>query len=298
VTTFMISDLQFVSNSLQLPLLNLQPQNPGGKQNEMEPMTKLLGRNLSQASFCASCLHVLRRQIRSNVTRASISQRQHMNIAQPGEQASPLSGYYEALLNNSVLKSHMAQNQRPSTPKDTIPGSTTQTDREAVEAKARIVFGSRLAGPLVHKAAKDRQSTNIAGILVPPRPSEPDNCCMSGCVNCVWDLYREDLEEWAAKASEAQRKLRRQEKETGAASERLRTFTGGSTSSAVIPVGAAASMDDDGGGSETNWSLDLDKAGSPKLGEDLFASIPIGIREYMRTEKMLKERHAQEPRAE
>ena len=43
------------------------------------------------------------------------------------------------------------------------------------------------------------------------------------------------------------------------------------------------SMDDDGGGSETNWS--------PGEGRDLFADIPVGIREFMRTEKILKMRH-------
>jgi hypothetical protein len=54
-------------------------------------------------------------------------------------------------------------------------------------------------------------------------------------------------------------------------------------------------MDDDGGGSETNWDggtgVDL---GTGKQGAELFADIPVGIREFMRTEKMLKERHARE----
>lgn len=48
----------------------------------------------------------------------------------------------------------------------------------------------------------------------------------------------------------------------------------------------SGSMDDDRGGSETNWSLDE--------GQDLFANVPVGIREFMRTEKILKERHLKE----
>lgn len=29
------------------------------------------------------------------------------------------------------------------------------------------------------------------------RPREPDNCCMSGCVHCVWDVWRVEVEAWA-----------------------------------------------------------------------------------------------------
>ena len=86
---------------------------------------------------------------------------------------------------------------------------------------------------------------------------------MSGCVNCVWDVYRDDLEEWAAKSREARVKEMRMK---------------GSEES--------GSMDDDGGGSETNWSF--------SEGQDLFANVPIGIREFIRTEKILKERHLKE----
>lgn len=38
------------------------------------------------------------------------------------------------------------------------------------------------------------------------RPQEPDNCCMSGCVNCVWDVYREEVEEWASRKKEREMK--------------------------------------------------------------------------------------------
>jgi len=87
---------------------------------------------------------------------------------------------------------------------------------------------------------------------------------MSGCVNCVWDQYREEIEEWAAKSSEARM-----------------------ASASQSGVESGASMDDDGGGSETNWGTGLG-------GGNLFADIPVGIREFMRTEKRLKQRHLKE----
>ncbi|TJY64682.1 hypothetical protein E4T66_00060 [Sinimarinibacterium sp. CAU 1509] len=34
--------------------------------------------------------------------------------------------------------------------------------------------------------------------LLPPRPEPPDpsDCCMSGCLRCVYDLYDLNLERW------------------------------------------------------------------------------------------------------
>jgi hypothetical protein len=86
---------------------------------------------------------------------------------------------------------------------------------------------------------------------------------MSGCVNCVWDNYRDEVEEWAAKSKEARQRLK----------------------------DLAGRMDDDGGGSETNW----EGSGIGSKGEEeLFKGVPVGIREFMRVEKRLKEQHARE----
>ncbi|KAJ3157630.1 hypothetical protein HDU89_000006 [Geranomyces variabilis] len=43
--------------------------------------------------------------------------------------------------------------------------------------------------------------------LVPPEV--PTNCCMSGCVNCTWDLYQDDME--AFQASKNKIRARRRE---------------------------------------------------------------------------------------
>lgn len=47
----------------------------------------------------------------------------------------------------------------------------------------------------------------VAGIKVPSRPEEPTNCCMSGCVNCVWELYKDEIEEWREVRNKARRVL-------------------------------------------------------------------------------------------
>lgn len=48
----------------------------------------------------------------------------------------------------------------------------------------------------------------IAGVTVPDKPTEPDNCCMSGCINCVWELFNDDLKHWNDKRKEAALKLK------------------------------------------------------------------------------------------
>ena len=77
------------------------------------------------------------------------------------------------------------------------------------EERIAKVFGGRIKG-------EDRQASSriergepkvIAGITVPSRPPEPDNCCMSGCINCVWELFQEDLKDWNEKREMAAKKL-------------------------------------------------------------------------------------------
>lgn len=219
----------------------------------------------------------------SNAPTRISSHVRHASTQNPG-QANPLGDYYESLL-SQPLPSVTSATRQSTTPSAST--SPPKTYKEETLAKARVVFGSRLAGPAERRSEIEKKSTLIAGVWVPPRPEEPDNCCMSGCVNCVWDRYRDEMEEWVAARRAADSKLR---KERGLEKGRTQRKKGGTG----LMLGEAEkgaqhtmiSMDDDGGGSETNWGVDPDT--------DIFKGIPVGIVEFMKQEKRLKEKHARE----
>lgn len=165
-----------------------------------------------------------------------------------------------------------AASPTPSQPTGAVDAAPTPSPPPtSVQEKARIVFGTRLAGPTdvtERLNARANKSSYIAGVLVPPQPDEPDNCCMSGCVNCVWDLFREEMEEFTAKSREAQGRLRE----------------------------AAGSMEADGGGSGLGVNVGDTKIAKDLWDDDVFGNLPVGIREFMKQEKRLKERHEREAR--
>jgi hypothetical protein len=189
------------------------------------------------------------------------------HIARPGEQAAPLAGYYAELVAHPLAPDHPS----PAAVRLRAPTSSSSPAKDEALAKARIVFGSRLAGPAA-AAATGAAAKVVAGVLVPPRPAEPDNCCMSGCVNCVWDTYREDLEEWVAKANEASKRLALQEDAaagTKAAKKKKKKKKEGGE---LVDAGRGA--------------------------DGLMEALPVGIRQFIQTEKMLKIKHAGKARAE
>lgn len=157
---------------------------------------------------------------------------------------------------------------------EATPAEATPVAEKTPQEKARIIFGSRLAGPddaAARMANKESKSSYIAGVRVPPQPQEPDNCCMSGCVNCVWELYREDMEEWKAKKTEAEARLSASSG-SGSAKE---AKSGKWTTPSGVAVGDAKIAKD-------LWD------------DEVFHNVPVGIREFMKQEKRLKERHERE----
>jgi Oxidoreductase-like protein, N-terminal len=207
----------------------------------------------------------------SNRKRVFHSSRQYLDEARQPTQAQPLAGYYADLLSTPT------PTESPHGPATTANATRMQTK----EDRARVVFGSRLAGSGYERRSSDTPDATwrtINGIPVPPRPAEPDNCCMSGCVHCVWDDYRDEVEGWAMRIREAQAKS------TGGGGSSGQRVSARVGMQRTEVANASKSMDDDGGGSETNW--DGSDAG------ELFSSIPVGIREFMRTEKRLRDKHS------
>lgn len=102
---------------------------------------------------------------------------------------------------------------------------------------------------------------------------------MSGCVHCVWDDYRDDVESWAKRLHDAQAK-------------KPTKNTTGDAAKIDLPrpelSEASGSMDDDGGGSEALWATP--STSTEADGDDLFQSIPVGIREFMANEKRIRDR--------
>ncbi|KAI6354865.1 hypothetical protein MCOR25_008449 [Pyricularia grisea] len=230
----------------------------------------------------------------------------------------PLGRYYDILLTDPPPYRHLNPLRPPSSaaqePKE--PGESTTSAKSAetpapapsptpappptdAAEKARIVFGSALAGPAA-RAERLRQMREkgkmVAGVLVPPKPEEPDHCCMSGCVNCVWDAFREEMEEWVTANAEAERRLAAA---TSASSSPAPSKAPAKKPSPSPSQATVISMDDDGGGSETNWNVGEAKPDGVKISkdlwsDDLYRDIPVGIREFMKQEKKLKEKHKRE----
>ncbi|EGV61831.1 hypothetical protein PSN45_000515 [Yamadazyma tenuis] len=83
---------------------------------------------------------------------------------------------------------------------------------ESPQERIEKIFGGRIRGDTRTSSSRltRGQPRNIAGVMVPDKPPEPDNCCMSGCINCVWEMYRDDVKEWNEKRFEAAAKINEQ----------------------------------------------------------------------------------------
>lgn len=77
---------------------------------------------------------------------------------------------------------------------------------ETMQQRARRVFGSIASREESRKEALSKAIT-VAGITIPGKPEEPTNCCMSGCIDCVWELYKDEFQHWHEQVLLARAKL-------------------------------------------------------------------------------------------
>ena len=246
------------------------------------------------SALCTRCQYPLcsSRNLKPGLRNSPRIRRYHPSAPlcqQPTEtQALPLGDFYTDLLTSPIPRSSKYSSQNPPPP----PTSTTlptfaQSGDATKEDRARLLFGNMHTTNSSRYTSTSPSSTwrTIHGVPIPPRPTEPDNCCMSGCMHCVWDDYRDDIELWATRVTEAQAKVHTRSNNTSSSS----TYATPKLDMPRPEVAAASgSMDEDGGGSEGLWSTPSSEAA--RDGGDLFAEIPVGIREFMATEKKIRDR--------
>ncbi|KAF8097886.1 hypothetical protein N665_0279s0016 [Sinapis alba] len=62
----------------------------------------------------------------------------------------------------------------------------TKSDKTSTEVKDKVE----------QEEKKDKDKKEEVSLPLPPEKPEPGDCCGSGCVRCVWDVYYDELEEY------------------------------------------------------------------------------------------------------
>ncbi|KAK1023330.1 hypothetical protein LTR33_018075, partial [Friedmanniomyces endolithicus] len=111
----------------------------------------------------------------STLPSPTCQRRAYANDGAARNEAHPFKSYHIDPLNAPLRPAQPPAH--PSAPADPIPSERT-TAEEAKLAKFRTVFGSGRPDLSDRKRSIEGKSPLVAGVLVPPRPEEPENCCM------------------------------------------------------------------------------------------------------------------------
>ncbi|PWY98904.1 ABC1-domain-containing protein [Testicularia cyperi] len=96
--------------------------------------------------------------------------------------------------------------------------ATVDKVSKAIDLERRVV-PAEVSAPAVESPQPDAGAvtapevsmgpTLIRGITIPlkPPPPGPEECCMSGCAHCAYDIYAEDLEDFHGKVSAVRKQL-------------------------------------------------------------------------------------------
>ncbi|KAF8734949.1 Oxidoreductase-like protein, N-terminal, partial [Rhizoctonia solani] len=83
-------------------------------------------------------------------------------------------------------------------------------DHEATKAAIVDQTGLKATTDVISPSASTPKDIFLGGIKIPqrPKPPESDECCMSGCAVCVYDLYFSSLDDYKKEARTARGRLR------------------------------------------------------------------------------------------
>ncbi|GER40389.1 hypothetical protein STAS_17057 [Striga asiatica] len=78
------------------------------------------------------------------------------------------------------------------------PNKMADPEPNNTEAQMTATAAAAAANVGLRRVEEKKESEKPAATPVPPPPEKPlpGDCCGSGCVRCVWDVYYEELEEY------------------------------------------------------------------------------------------------------
>lgn len=140
-----------------------------------------MGARIAISTLCNRCQQPLRRRIlhvNPSAVRKFHGSDSHQENRTPQYAPRDLGDFYNDLLATPLPKVAKA------TTETELPEWVASGGRKEIEDRAKKVFGSIEGSGYQSSVSQSPDSTwkTINGVPIPPRPLEPDNCCMSGCV--------------------------------------------------------------------------------------------------------------------
>lgn len=136
------------------------------------------------ATICRQCRLRLQQQLRrslesgNKVSRGYHTTRRLYQNTSPQFESRGLGDFYNELLKTSLPTVAQAKKDAD------LPEWVAAGGRKDIEERARKLFGNIEGSGYQRRQSDTPDATwrTINGVPIPPRPAEPDNCCMSGCV--------------------------------------------------------------------------------------------------------------------
>ncbi|SPO32416.1 related to ABC1 - ubiquinol--cytochrome-c reductase complex assembly protein [Ustilago trichophora] len=121
-----------------------------------------------------------------------------LSATQPSDASLKVGDAVESLSGNPTGSSSIQETPSDATQPESFSGIDLTRAATPAEVTATSSEPSTTMGP-----------TLIRGIIIPlkPPPPGPEECCMSGCAHCAYDIYAEDLEDFHARLSSVRTQL-------------------------------------------------------------------------------------------